>query len=421
MYVSIIDDTKKRFHAACAIRGLTMSQVVAELIEQWLKINEAHPSELSDKVQEAPKLHAKVMMKQVWRFYRTMVWTKNQPLNNGKYTISDDVPFKKGDFINRYIASDSNGENVIIETLDGNYFLDLGSQSPEERKKIEYGFREKGIKLSRCRNIYIASYREPFQEGEIWCIPIEYVQGDNLDTLPRLEQEEGSKYIKQLCQGLKEVHKHQIFHLNINPENIIKRHDREEIVLTGFNLIKGERRTTTIPPREKYAEFYPIELFGHNHAVNQQSDIYSLAAILYFLLTKKSIPLATDRAATDRAATDRTLSSDLSIQNGIDANTCNAIKRGLSLYQKERPPSVQEWVNLLEQKSNRFTLLKLIPTWNSLDFQQKIALGGLAIAFLAALGTILQGLGAWKDKQDINSSPTPSQVSTPPPTNSSNK
>lgn len=30
MHISIVDDLKKRFHAACALRGLKMSQVVAE-------------------------------------------------------------------------------------------------------------------------------------------------------------------------------------------------------------------------------------------------------------------------------------------------------------------------------------------------------------------------------------------------------
>lgn len=40
MHISIADNTKKRFHAACAICGLKMSQVITELIEQWLKANE---------------------------------------------------------------------------------------------------------------------------------------------------------------------------------------------------------------------------------------------------------------------------------------------------------------------------------------------------------------------------------------------
>ncbi|BAZ33900.1 hypothetical protein NIES4074_64140 (plasmid) [Cylindrospermum sp. NIES-4074] len=44
MHISIADDLKRRFHAACALRGLKMSQVVAELIDQWLKVNEKNLS-----------------------------------------------------------------------------------------------------------------------------------------------------------------------------------------------------------------------------------------------------------------------------------------------------------------------------------------------------------------------------------------
>jgi hypothetical protein len=40
MQISITDDLKKRFHAACALRGLKMSHVVVEMIELWLKANE---------------------------------------------------------------------------------------------------------------------------------------------------------------------------------------------------------------------------------------------------------------------------------------------------------------------------------------------------------------------------------------------
>ncbi|MDJ0801142.1 MAG: plasmid partition protein ParG [Calothrix sp. MO_167.B12] len=48
MHISIAYDLKKRFHAACALRGRKMSQVVTELIEQWLKTNE-YPSSSDDK------------------------------------------------------------------------------------------------------------------------------------------------------------------------------------------------------------------------------------------------------------------------------------------------------------------------------------------------------------------------------------
>ncbi|MBR8834382.1 MAG: hypothetical protein DSM106950_10195 [Stigonema ocellatum SAG 48.90 = DSM 106950] len=40
MHISIADDIKKRFHAACPIRGLKMSQAITELVQQWLLAND---------------------------------------------------------------------------------------------------------------------------------------------------------------------------------------------------------------------------------------------------------------------------------------------------------------------------------------------------------------------------------------------
>jgi hypothetical protein len=44
MHISITDDLKKRFHTTCIMQGKKMSQVVIELIEQWLESNECPPS-----------------------------------------------------------------------------------------------------------------------------------------------------------------------------------------------------------------------------------------------------------------------------------------------------------------------------------------------------------------------------------------
>ncbi|MDF5731253.1 MAG: plasmid partition protein ParG [Rhizonema sp. PD38] len=52
MHVSIADDLKKRFHAACALRGLKMSQVITELVEQWLKNTEDSPSSKQTEYEE---------------------------------------------------------------------------------------------------------------------------------------------------------------------------------------------------------------------------------------------------------------------------------------------------------------------------------------------------------------------------------
>lgn len=44
MHINLADDLKKRFHATCVLRGKKMSQVVIELIKQWLEANELPPS-----------------------------------------------------------------------------------------------------------------------------------------------------------------------------------------------------------------------------------------------------------------------------------------------------------------------------------------------------------------------------------------
>jgi hypothetical protein len=44
MHICIENDLKKRFHANCVLRGRKMSDVVAELIEQWLQTNEVSPN-----------------------------------------------------------------------------------------------------------------------------------------------------------------------------------------------------------------------------------------------------------------------------------------------------------------------------------------------------------------------------------------
>ncbi|WP_313931834.1 plasmid partition protein ParG [Nostoc paludosum] len=40
MHINITVNLKKRFHATCVMKGKKMSQVVIELIEQWLESKE---------------------------------------------------------------------------------------------------------------------------------------------------------------------------------------------------------------------------------------------------------------------------------------------------------------------------------------------------------------------------------------------
>jgi hypothetical protein len=55
MHISISDDLKKRFHATCIMQGKKMSQVVIELIEQWLESNEVSQTRETQKLEVSTK------------------------------------------------------------------------------------------------------------------------------------------------------------------------------------------------------------------------------------------------------------------------------------------------------------------------------------------------------------------------------
>lgn len=45
MHICLKEDLKKRFHMTCVMQGKKMTQVVIELIEQWLEANEVYRQE----------------------------------------------------------------------------------------------------------------------------------------------------------------------------------------------------------------------------------------------------------------------------------------------------------------------------------------------------------------------------------------
>ncbi|MBD2778831.1 hypothetical protein ICL16_44005 [Iningainema sp. BLCCT55] len=56
MHISITDELKKRFHATCVMQGKKMSQVVIELIEQWLESNEVFQTKQTKTLEASTQL-----------------------------------------------------------------------------------------------------------------------------------------------------------------------------------------------------------------------------------------------------------------------------------------------------------------------------------------------------------------------------
>jgi serine/threonine protein kinase len=185
---------------------------------------------------------------------------------------------------------------------------------------------------------------------------MDYVPGQDLHQVVQqahrdgqfLEQSRVLDWMAQLCDTLVYLHSQdpQVLHRDIKPGNI-KLMPNGRIKLVDFGLVKplnpedpttftGLRGVGSLPytPIEQYAG----EL-GHTDA---RSDVYSLGATLYHLLTSRPPTSAQERFLDPSA-----LVSPCDINPAISPYVEQAILAALALHPQDRPRSVASWSRIL--------------------------------------------------------------------------
>ena len=124
-------------------------------------------------------------------------------------------------------------------------------------------------------------------------IVIEYVSGGSLlDRLKKgkLDPEEAIRITCQLCDALTIAHGKGIIHRDIKPANILMTEDGVP-KLTDFGLAKQQNTDhgqTAVGAIMGTIDFMPPEQRRDSSSVDERSDLWSLAAVSYQMLTGKS-------------------------------------------------------------------------------------------------------------------------------------
>lgn len=316
-----------------------------------------------------------------------MAWVSGQKLHKDKYEIKRELG--RGRVAITYLAEDRNGKKFVIKTLNPDI---LNQLSVSDRNYLESGFADESRKLALCKHPNIVSVIENFKHQQLDCMVMEYIDGDNLANIlasrRQIPEKEALNYIQQIGEALIEVHKQKFLHCDIKPENIILRKGTYEVVLIDFDLARGFDSPTS---RDDYRShgFTPVELYVNTPQSQQQrgdwTDVYSLAATLYMLLTGEK-PVS----SCDRKDQNIGLKPPKEHNPNISDRINSAIIHGMNLATDKRPQTVQEWLNELGLKHK--TSIRKIPLW-------AIITGILPIlALLAALISGLKdGIDLWKD------------------------
>ncbi len=322
-----------------------------------------------------------------------------QKLKNGKYVI--DRELGRGRFGITYLAKDADGAFWVIKILNPAV---LACLNEEECDRLEEQFWQEGTKLARCHGTpHIVQAEMPFKEGTIVCLPMEYVDGVSLaDRAERILLEETAlEYIRQIGEALAVVHGQGLIHCDIRPANILLRirGSQAEAVLIDFGLaLTCDAELTRTREKERVDGFSPIELYSRGQAVGSYTDIYSLAATLYELLTGE-----TPESAYELRSQSRNIVSPQVKNLNISAQTAKAILTGMALEAEKRSQSIQAWLKLLQLKKIPSGSLQIDKTnWT----KWQTIWGAIAVAV-----AIVVGIPAWLAALKPN--PQPSTKSVP--------
>ena len=273
-------------------------------------------------------------------------------LGGGKYKIEKFLG--QGGFGITYQATAvSNSAPVAIKELlpdkcsrQGTQIIWPRSIQPQTRQDQIRKFKEEAECLSKWNHPNIVPVYAWFEQNNTAYLVMAFIAGQ---LLSKILEEEGSlpesrvnRYILQIASALKCVHTNNLLHRDIKPDNIIV-DTQDRAILIDFGsaraFIAGHTNNMTQMLTPGYA---PLEQYIYTARRSPSTDLYSLCASMYHLLTGK---MPAD-ALVDRQETDK-LIPPRQIVPSIHPQTEQIILVGMSMHVGDRFQTADELMDAL--------------------------------------------------------------------------
>ena len=233
--------------------------------------------------------------------------------------------------------------------------LDPDTDEETRRQAAEQFQREASI-LARLDHPTLPKVSDYFSEADQDYLVMDFVPGRNLKEIMdearragrMLPEDQVLPWAAQICDALAYLHTQDppILHRDIKPANIKLTPD-SFIKLVDFGLVKlmahDDARTITVIQGRGTAAYTPLEQYGGDTGhTDGRSDIYSLGATLYHLLTNQPPPDAKQRFLRPDV-----LLSPHALNPTVSPRVERAILAAIAMHPGDRPPNVVEFRDML--------------------------------------------------------------------------
>lgn len=213
---------------------------------------------------------------------------KARPKKLGRYEITDVLG--KGAMGIVYKAIDPKiNRTVAIKSLQVN-----SGMTEEDIVEFRDRFSREAQFAGKLSHTNIVTVYDVAEEGDTTYIAMEYIEGRTLEEIIEkrvpLKVKQIIDIMVQICEGLSFAHKNSVVHRDIKPANIIVTDD-DTVKIMDFGVAKFSSSTATVAGTVMGTPSYmsPEQITGK--AVDYRTDIFSLGAVFYELLThEKAFP-----------------------------------------------------------------------------------------------------------------------------------
>src|SRR5829696_4985125 len=282
----------------------------------------------------------------------------------GRYRL--DRRIGKGAMGQVYLASDTKfaSRKVAVKTVRQDV---LSSDNLQEGEAIARFEREAqaAASIQHPNTVSVTDFGET-GEGVFYLV-MEYVEGETLHKLLRREGtlpvKRAVHLLRQIANGVEAAHDIGILHRDLKPANIFlmqKGKNGDGFIKVGdFGLAKIVTRTVTdfssdATPSSRgiigTPEFMSPEQMQPEVGVDARADLYALGTIAYLMLGGKT-PFTGDMMQLVMQKIMHRPPPLSTLRTDVPADVERVIMQSLEIDPANRPPSVMQWIEMLEEAS----------------------------------------------------------------------